>query len=69
MKSHDGEPVILIFSDGMSSLQNVKGGAVKLNSGYYIPLFGLGTYELTGNEAFNSEQQTLMNILNRCGRL
>ncbi|KIH63395.1 hypothetical protein ANCDUO_06303 [Ancylostoma duodenale] len=46
----------------MSSLQNVKGGAAKLNTGYYIPLFGLGTYELTGNEVKSS-----VDIALKCG--
>ncbi|VDM57728.1 unnamed protein product [Angiostrongylus costaricensis] len=30
--------------------QNVKGGAAELNTGFYIPLIGLGTYKITGEQ-------------------
>ncbi|KJH52209.1 glyoxal reductase family protein [Dictyocaulus viviparus] len=34
----------------ISAFQNVKGGARKLNTGFYIPLIGLGTYKLKGEQ-------------------
>ncbi|KAL6738481.1 hypothetical protein Aduo_012025 [Ancylostoma duodenale] len=33
-----------------SAFQSVKGGAAKLNTGFYIPLVGLGTYKITGDQ-------------------
>ncbi|ETN68578.1 oxidoreductase, aldo/keto reductase family protein [Necator americanus] len=30
--------------------QTVRGGAAKLNTGFYIPLVGLGTYKITGDQ-------------------
>ncbi|EYC09644.1 hypothetical protein Y032_0059g2977 [Ancylostoma ceylanicum] len=32
------------------AFQAVKGGAAKLNTGFYIPLVGLGTYKITGDQ-------------------
>ncbi|KAL6738480.1 hypothetical protein Aduo_012024 [Ancylostoma duodenale] len=32
------------------AFQSVKGGAAKLNTGFYIPLVGLGTYKITGDQ-------------------
>lgn len=32
------------------AFQNVKGGAAELNTGFYIPLIGLGTYKITGEQ-------------------
>ncbi|VDP08732.1 unnamed protein product [Heligmosomoides polygyrus] len=33
-----------------SGFQAVLGGAAKLNTGFYIPLVGLGTYKITGEQ-------------------
>ncbi|ETN68577.1 hypothetical protein NECAME_05541 [Necator americanus] len=43
----------------MSSLKNVKGGAFKLNTGYYIPLFGFGTYTVTDKEVKHAVNEAL----------
>ncbi|XGW25562.1 hypothetical protein V3C99_006734 [Haemonchus contortus] len=45
----------------MSSLQNAKGGSFKLNTGFYIPLVGLGTYLITGNDVKPSVDAALSN--------
>ncbi|WKY06459.1 hypothetical protein Q1695_006557 [Nippostrongylus brasiliensis] len=34
----------------MSDFQDVRGGAAELNTGYHIPLIGLGTYKITGKQ-------------------
>ncbi|CAJ0602947.1 unnamed protein product [Cylicocyclus nassatus] len=34
----------------VNAFEAVKGGAAKLNTGFYIPLIGLGTYKITGNQ-------------------
>lgn len=34
----------------MSSLENVIGGVKKLNTGYVMPMIGLGTYKVVGQE-------------------
>ncbi|KAK6750750.1 hypothetical protein RB195_002614 [Necator americanus] len=52
----------LSFPNEMSSLKNVKGGAFKLNTGYYIPLFGFGTYTVTEKEVKHAVNEAL-----RCG--
>ncbi|KAK6750751.1 hypothetical protein RB195_002614 [Necator americanus] len=53
---------VLLLSYEMSSLKNVKGGAFKLNTGYYIPLFGFGTYTVTEKEVKHAVNEAL-----RCG--
>ncbi|VDL70007.1 unnamed protein product [Nippostrongylus brasiliensis] len=41
---------ILKFLLQMSDFQDVRGGAAELNTGYHIPLIGLGTYKITGEQ-------------------
>ncbi|VDM84467.1 unnamed protein product, partial [Strongylus vulgaris] len=33
-----------------NTFQAVKGGVAKLNTGFHIPLIGLGTYKITGDQ-------------------
>ncbi|VDL82608.1 unnamed protein product [Nippostrongylus brasiliensis] len=36
----------------MSDFQDARGGAAELNTGYHIPLIGLGTYKITGEQVY-----------------
>lgn len=38
----------------MSQFTNIIGGSVKLNTNYYLPMIGLGTYKITGQETITA---------------
>lgn len=52
----------LLILEMPSGFQAVLGGAAKLNTGFYIPLVGLGTYKITGEQVGESR---LVRVCNR----